>query len=535
MKVFIVESPGKVKKIQSYLGQGWKVVASCGHVRQLSKRGEGKLGFSFRESRNGKKDIKCDYEEDKEKLSSIRKVLTKASEVYIATDGDREGETIGWHIVDALKIEKYRRAIYREITEKAIRESVAQAGELNLHLVNAGRCRDCLDKLIGYRLSPRVWDLGAKSVGRVQTPTLHFLCERELEIQNFKSHPYWVLEAIYRNGIKAVLERKEGPFLKEEEALKVRDLAQRLVHRVKEVKTERTKKNPPAALTTSTLQQAAGARLSFPPEKTMKIAQRLYEKGYITYMRTDSTMLSQEFIEQAKEYCRQQGIQEATPESYKGRKSKNAQEAHEAIRPTKLGNVPEEAEERALYLLIEQRTLASLCRPAVIERTLVLIDSEGLRWVARGQRVLEKGYTIFWNDIDADKQLPKVEEGERLNLEKIEVRKEKTQPPKRYTEATVVERMEKLGIGRPSTYAATVAILKERGYIEVREKGMVYVTPLGLKVDAYMSRLFPKLVSPEFTKEMEEELDEIATGNKDWADYLWSIKDELEKLELKET
>lgn len=521
MKLFIVESPGKVKKIQSYLGSTWKVLACCGHVRRLSKSGKDKLGFELSGST-----VRCEYETLEDKLKGIRGWLKKASEVYIGTDGDREGETIGWHLVEALKLRRYKRVVYREITQRAILESVQKAGTLNLGLVNAGRCRDCLDKLIGYRLSPAVWELGAKSVGRVQTPTLHFLSKREREIQAFQSRPYWVLSAVYGNGLVA---KREETFASEALAEAAKASAARARHEVKRVIRQEERKSPPLAFTTSTLQQAAGERLKWSPAKTMQVAQQLYEGGYITYMRTDSTVLSETFLSAAQAYLQQRGVTGLRP--YQGRQNKRSQEAHEAIRPTGFDQVPPSREEQLLYGLIEQRTWACLCSPARVERTEVrIVSSDGGTWVARGQRVLEPGYTVFWNNLAADTLLPAVVEGEELVVKELRVKKEKTQPPPRYTEAKTVEKMEKLGIGRPSTYASTVATLKERGYIEVDGQGHIHVTPLGLTVDEYMTRLCSKLVEPTFTEEMESELDQIASGAKAWEPYLHQVNAEINRL-----
>lgn len=545
-KLFIVESPGKIKKIKSILGKGWIVKASLGHIRKLSNKGDYQLGFQVSSDK-----VICEYipisEQSEEIIRSLRKLSRSVKEVYIASDPDREGETIAWHLVEELGLRNYRRVVYQEITASAIQKALSQSRRLDENLVAAGRCRDCLDKLIGYRFSQKVWEIGAKSVGRVQSATLHFLCEREKAIREFVSVPYWVLWSHYENGVKAryigthlgsadPVETEEGEsdqrgiFYKESDAIAVRDAALGLSHQVKSIEKKKTVKNPPLAFTTSTLQQAASQHLKYSPEKTMMIAQKLYEAGHITYMRTDSTELSQEFRSSLLSYLSQNHPDIVAEREYKAKNRSDAQGAHEAIRPTHLNPHPDiDPEWIPLYELIWNRTLATHCCPAEIEKQKIIIQSGSFYWEIRGQRVLRQGYGQFWNDLPNDNILPSFEEGMNLPLKTIEVKSAKTQPPPRYTEAKTIQQMEKLGIGRPSTYATTVKTLKEREYISLKNQ-QIFVTDLGMKVDEYMIRLFPEIVNPKFTASMEEALDLISSGKKDWEKYIFELNNYVDSL-----
>ncbi|MEL7085766.1 MAG: type I DNA topoisomerase [Cyanobacteria bacterium J06597_1] len=550
-KLFIVESPGKVKKIQGYLGSDWLVKASVGHIRQLAKTGDSSLGFEM-----GQHSIRCDYvpqsDRAKQTIAGLKKAAKNCSEVYLATDRDREGETIAWHLKDALGLKRPKRVVYGEISRKAILEAVRSAGTLNNDLVAAGRCRDCLDKLVGYKGSPIVWDIGAKSVGRVQSATLHILCQREREILAFQPRDYWNVWASYREGFQAFYtqdidrtaqqerddsedssdsDKNEKPqkestrVFGEAKAKQLVALAHSKPHKVVSVDSKTVLKSPPAPFTTSTLQQGAGSKLKLSPERTMSIAQKLYEKGLITYMRTDSVELSSDYRTTARKWLQEKDPDNLPSRQRKYRQKKGAQEAHEAIRPVDMTRPSQglrtelSSEEFDLYVLIWKRALASQCKPARVGKTKVTIQVGKTLWMAKGQVVEFYGYAKYWNNLSENEILPAIGKGDRLDLEKAGSTKKKTQPPPRYSEPKIVQVMEKVGIGRPSTYASTVKTLKEREYVTVIKKTL-QPTELGLKLDSFLMEGLPELIDAKFTARMETDLDAIAHGQKEWQRYL---------------
>jgi DNA topoisomerase-1 len=554
-KLLICESPGKIKKLKSILGTDWNVKATMGHVVELANDGENSLGFTLDPQQNR---IDCHYiprgTRGKQVIKELREAVKQASEIYIATDPDREGETIGWHIVQQLRLKSPRRVTYSEITEKAVRNAIEHPRSLNMNLVAAGRCRDTLDKLVGFKGSPLLWKLnnGAKSMGRVQSATLHILCQREREIQAFVPQDYWSVYVDYIEGFRAYYAgTKVSPDANKEtgadssddatdpkdnlvESVRVLSQAQAdsLVaqaksnpHHVVQVDATTTTRKPPPPFTTSSLQQAAGSRLKFGSERTMKIAQTLYESGYITYMRTDSVALSQDYCLDARQWLKQHDPQNV-PESVATQKSSSsAQEAHEAIRPTHVDNTPDSLraklgeDEAKLYSLIWSRAIASQCKNAQLQKTRIITQSGTAFWQARGQVVAEPGYTRYWNDLSKDSQLPTVRQQQRLTFKDAASEKKQTQPPPRYTEPKLVQVMEKKGIGRPSTYAPTVKVLREREYASLL-KGCLQPTKLGMEVDDFLGKTLPKMIEPEFTAQMEAQLDAIASGKQNWEKYL---------------
>ncbi|MEC4813137.1 MAG: type I DNA topoisomerase [Scytonema sp. PMC 1069.18] len=552
-RLLVVESPGKVKKLSQILGSEWIVRASCGHIRELSDEGEDSLGFIMDGSR-----VQCRYvprdQKARETIQQLKNAVNQVKEVVLATDPDREGETIAWHLKEALGLKEPKRVVYTEITDSAVRAAIANPRKLDFNLVGAGLCRDCLDKLVGYKGSPLVWALknGAKSVGRVQSATLHLICHREREIQTFVPQDYWSVWVDYAEGFRAfykgsVNSPPEAPkqekeahddtagntteapestrVLSEAEANRLVEEAKRHPHQIIQYEGKIVNRQPPPPFITSTLQQAAGSRLKFAPEKTMQVAQRLYEAGLITYMRTDSVMLSPEFCDSARKWLEQNDPQNVPQRTTRHRSNKTAQEAHEAIRQTdvfrpsaelRLELTPDEFD---LYVLIWKRAIASQCRAAQLRQTLVITQSGEILWQARGQVIEFLGYARYWSNISKDKVLPNLQQGQMLTLSDAGHEKKQTQPPPRYSEPKLVQLMERKGIGRPSTYSPTIATLKKRGYVQPA-KDSLQPTALGLEVDAFLMKALPDLLETEFTAKMEDALDAIASGKQPWQQYL---------------
>lgn len=549
VNLLLIESPGKSRKLSQILGSGWIVKASLGHIRELADDGEDALGFDLLDNR-----VECRYTprgaRSKQVLAELRQAVKQADTVYIATDPDREGETIGWHLQQELRLKNPRRVVYSEITPQAVRAAIAQPRSLDQSLIAAGRARDCLDKLVGYKGSKHVvWKLniGAKSMGRVQSATLHLLCVREREIQVFKPQDYWSVWVEYQEGFRAFYRARlnpdskspgepddaaEGGEKQESDRVTTQAEADRLVaiaranpHQVITVEGKIAHQSPPPPFITSTLQQAAGAKLKFSPDRTMKVAQALYEAGYITYMRTDSVMLAEPFCTAVRHYLEQHDPTNVPRKTTRHRSVKGSQEAHEAIRPTDVTRLPDSlkpqvgSDEARLYELIWNRAIASQCCPARLRKTRVVTRSGEAHWEARGQVVEFPGYTRYWNNLSGDVQLPALHQGQALQLQQAGADQKQTQPPPRYTEPKLVQLMERRGIGRPSTYAPTIKTLKDRGYVQV-EKGKLQPTPLGMDLDRALGTLLPDLIQPEFTAQMEADLDLIAQGQQDWQAYL---------------
>ncbi|MGB6013140.1 MAG: type I DNA topoisomerase, partial [Nodosilinea sp.] len=467
--------------------------------------------------------------------------------VYIATDPDREGETIGWHLQQALNLRNPQRVVYSEITPQAVRAAIARPRTLNQDLVAAGRARDCLDKLVGYTGSRHiVWPLnnGAKSMGRVQSAALHLLCVRERDIQAFTPQDYWSVWVTYGEGFKAFYRSSPKPQRKttknaedktsekESERVTAQERADALVaiaqthpHQVLHIEGKQTTQSPPAPFVTSTLQQSAGSKLHLSPEQTMKVAQSLYEKGHITYMRTDSVMLSESFCESVRQYLQQHDSTNLPQKTTRHRAVKGSQEAHEAIRPTEVNHLPQQLQRELssdaarLYELIWNRAVASQCAPARLRKTRIVTQSGEAYWEARGQVLEFAGYTRYWNNLSADSVLPALTQGQALQLKQAQADQKQTQPPPRYSEPNLVKLMEQKGIGRPSTYAPTIKTLRQREYLGLLQ-GKLQPTALGLELDGALEKLLPDLIQPEFTAQMEAALDAIATGEQEWQSYL---------------
>jgi DNA topoisomerase-1 len=549
--LLLIESPGKIAKLKQILGDGWIVKASMGHVRELADEGEDALGFEFTETT-----VQCRYvprdAKAKKVLADLRQAVKQSDRVLIGCDEDREGEVISWHLAQELRLKNPQRVVYHEITPQAVRQAIAHPRPLDADLIAAGRARDCLDKLVGYKGSKYVvWKLniGAKSMGRVQSATLHLLCQREREIQVFQPHDFWSVWVEYAEGFRAFYRVKlnaaaqaggvetaddtgestaapeSDQVLSQAEADRLIAIAQAHPHQVVSVEGKIAHQSPPPPFTTSTLQQAAGAKLRFSPDKTMQVAQSLYEKGLITYMRTDSVSLSPEFCAAVRQWLEARDPDNIPKRATQHRSRKGAQEAHEAIRPTDVHRPSAQlrtelsADDFDLYVLIWKRSVASQCNPARLRKTRVITQSGPLYWEARGQVVEFPGYTRYWQNLQADAQLPLLTPEQALTLERSQADKKQTQPPPRYSEPKLVQLMERKGIGRPSTYAPTIKTLKQRGYVHLHQ-GKLQPTELGLSLDAALEKLLTKLVDPVFTAEMEQALDRIAQGEIGWEEWL---------------
>lgn len=521
-----------------------------GHVRELANDGMDSLGFDLEGG-----SVCCRFlprgTRGKETIAQLKSAVRQVKTVVLATDDDREGETIAWHLQQALNLKQPQRVVYSEITSAAVKRAIAHPKTINQDLVDAGLCRTVLDKLVGYKGSPLLWKLqnGAKSMGRVQSATLHILCERERQIEAFVPQNYWNVLVDYAEGFRAfyrgteVNVELESPqpddattandrampeserVLSQAEAERLVQQAQAFPHRVVSIDGKLVNRTPPPPFVTSTLQQAAGSRLKFSPEKTMQVAQSLYEAGHITYMRTDSIELSPEYTDSARHWLVDHDPQNVPQRTTHHHKVKGSQEAHEAIRPTDVNRASAQlklelsSDAFALYVLIWKRAMASQCQSARVRQTRVLTQSGSVFWQAKGQVIEFAGYSKYWNNLSADVELPTLKPAQSLILLQAAHEQKQTQPPPRYSEPKLVQVMERQGIGRPSTYAPTIHTLKDRHYVEVT-KDALQPTALGLEVDRFLEDALPDLLQSEFTAQMERSLDDIADGKQDWQQYL---------------
>ncbi|MCA9388635.1 type I DNA topoisomerase [Candidatus Berkelbacteria bacterium] len=548
----IVESPAKGKTIERYLGKDYQVLASYGHVRDLPKS---KMGV---ETDDGS--FTPDYlvpAKAKKTVSALKKAAAAADDIFLATDYDREGEAIAWHVLESLKLAKgksVRRITFHEITKKALEEAVKKPRDLDYDLINAQQARRILDRLVGYTLSPFLWKKVMKglSAGRVQSVAVRLIVDRENEIKAFKPEEYWSLDGKFLRGsddfLASLVEFKGQKIEKmtvktETEAKKIETSLKDLEYRVDSIEKKERQKRPSPPFTTSTLQQQAAHRLHFSAKQTMKLAQDLYEDGHITYMRTDSVNLADEALKAArslveKEYG--QGYLPDKPNYYKT-KSKGAQEAHEAIRPTHVESLPEKLNLKSekhtkLYRLIWQRMVASQMSPARLKAETVLVKSakgEGV-FKATGNVVDFEGFLKVWPTAREDKILPALKQGEQVNLDDLVGEQHFTEPPPRYSEASLVKALEEHGIGRPSTYAPTLSTIQDRGYVELIERRF-HPTETGQNVNGILVKHFPEIVDLDFTAEMEEGLDKVAEGKEDWTKLLGDFYKPFHKLVEKKT
>ena len=541
----IVESPTKAKTIARFLGPEFLVRASMGHIRDLPKS---KIGVDT------ESDFMPTYliPQDKKKIvKDLQEKLKKSEEVWIATDEDREGEAIGWHLTHALKLDtkEVKRIVFHEITKKAIEKAIAEPRTIDIKLVDAQQARRVLDRLVGYELSPLLWKKirYGLSAGRVQSVAVRLIVEREREIQSFKPEESWSVTAHLlkeKKDFEALLIKiagKKSKLTKELEAKQVETALKDAEYKVVKVEKKEAKRNPAAPFTTSTLQQEASRKLGFSVRKTMVVAQQLYEgiqlgenqqTGLITYMRTDSVNLSPEALSNirkivTKEYGPEYALEK--PRFYK--KKKGAQEAHEAVRPTHFDLPPKEIkqylskDQLRLYDLIWKRTIACQMKEAIFDRVVAeIVAKEDYLFQAKGQTIKFPGFIKAYTegkdspeeeDNDKETALPELKEGEVLDLKTLELKQHFTKPPARYTEAMLVKKLESEGIGRPSTYAPTITTIQKRGYVELEEKRLK-PTDTGIVVNDVLVEHFPKIVDYKFTAGMEEDLDKIAEGEKEW-------------------
>ena len=558
MDVVVVESPNKVKSINKYLGKNYKVLASFGHVRDLpAKDGSVKPDDDFAMS------WAVDTASAK-RLSELAKAVKEADGLILATDPDREGEAIAWHVLEVLKQKKVlkdkpiKRVAFNSITKQAVLDAIANPREIDPPLVDAYLARRALDYLVGFTLSPVLWRKlpGARSAGRVQSVALRFVCDREAEIERFVREEYWQIAAILgtpRNeNFEALLTAFDGTKLQKLDissqamADDIKTMLEGASFRALSVEAKPTKRNPGPPFTTSTLQQAASSRLSFSAQRTMQVAQRLYEgmdiggetTGLITYMRTDGVQMAPEAIAAARDAIVKEFGAKYLPEKprHYTTKAKNAQEAHEAIRPTDFNRTPAEmrkfldADQARLYEMIWKRAIASQMQPAEIERTTVEIEAKngaktaGLRAVGSVTRF--DGFIAAYTDQkdedsedEENRRLPEIRPEETLKREQISATQHSTEPPPRYSEASFIKKMEELGIGRPSTYVATLKTLEDRDYIKIENRKLMPQSK-GRLVTAFMEGFFEHYVEYDFTASLEEKLDEISDGKLSWKDVL---------------
>lgn len=545
-KLVIVESPHKSKTIEKYLGKDFKVVSSVGHIRDLST--SGKYGFGVDIDNNFKPDYKII--KGKAKLvKELKKDIKDADFVYLATDPDREGEAISWHLYDTLglKEENYNRIVFNEITKKAVLDSFNKARKIDDNLVKSQETRRILDRIIGFRLSKLMQSkTGGKSAGRVQSVALKLIVDREREIEAFIPEEYFEIEAKF-NDFDAKLDtynHKKIEIKKESEAKEILSKLSNAFKIESIDKKEKAKKSK-FPFTTSTLEQEASTKLGFTSKKTMMIAQKLYEginlkdgaEGLISYMRTDSVRLSDEFIKDTYGYIKDTYGSEYVGYVKKSNKTENVQDAHEAIRPTNINNNPEKIkeyltnDEYKLYSLIYYRALASLMKDAKVEATTVILDNNNYQFKVNGQILIFDGYLKVYSKYEdsEDKVLPDFSnyKSNVLVANTIEYTSHTTKPPARYTESKLIKEMEELGIGRPSTYAKTIDTIEERGYVKVIDKKFI-PTEVGIETTDKLQEFFKDIINVEYTKNMEDDLDKIAEGNMEWNKLLSIFYQEFE-------
>jgi len=561
MNVVVVESPAKAKTINKYLGSGYKVLASFGHVRDLPAK-DGSV--------RPDDDFEMVWEVDgasAKRMKDIADAVKDSDGLFLATDPDREGEAISWHVLDLLKKKKVlngkpvKRVVFNAITKKAVLDAMAQPRDIDEALVDAYLARRALDYLVGFNLSPVLWRKlpGARSAGRVQSVALRLVCDRETEIERFVAEEYWQISALLKtprgDEFEARLVSADGKRIQKnsikngESAHRIKDLLEGARYVVESVEAKPVKRNPGPPFTTSTLQQAASSQLGFSASRTMQIAQRLYEGidiggetvGLITYMRTDGVQMAPEAIDAARHAIGDQFGPRYLPEKarFYSTKAKNAQEAHEAIRPTDFNRIPAkvrshlDSDQLRLYELIWKRGIASQMASAEIERTTaeILADRDGEKAGLRavGSVVRFDGFLAAYTDQrdenesgeddDESGRLPEINAREMLEKRKVNASQHFTEPPPRYSEASLIKKMEELGIGRPSTYAATLATLRDRDYVTIDKRKLIPQAK-GRLVTAFLESFFTKYVEYDFTADLEEKLDQVSAGELNWKDVL---------------
>lgn len=534
MNLIIVESPTKAKTIAKFLSRDYKVESSFGHIRDLPKS---ELGVDLENNFKPKYVIPL---KSKKRVTELKKLAQMSQSVILASDEDREGEAIAWHLLESLGLseEKYKRIAFHEITKEAILSALENPRDIDQKMVDAQQARRVLDRLVGYKLSPFLWKKVAKglSAGRVQSVAVRLIVEKEREIKAFVPQEYWDIEATLlkdKDEFKAHLLKVNNKtlnklhFKTEEQTQEALAAIEKGSWIVSKVEGKETVKNPLPPFTTSTLQQAANRRLGYSAKQTMSVAQKLYEMGFITYMRTDSLNLSEKFKNETVQYITEQLGEKYIAKSGRAfkNKSKNAQEAHEAIRPTLAFNTPEKIENKLdkiqakLYQLIWQRTVASQMAGAILDTIAVDIlagEKQEYLFKANGQTVKFKGYLEVYPEKVSENELPLLEIKEELESKKLEKSQHFTQAPARYSDASLVKELEKYGIGRPSTYAPTISTIIERNYVNRDDKKKLFPTDIAYVVIDLLVEHFPQIVDYKFTAEMENDLDSIALGKKQW-------------------
>lgn len=565
----IVESPAKAKTIQKFLGANYEVLASNGHVRDLPKSQLGvdiEHGFAPKYiTIRGKGDL----------VSQLKKEAKKVDHVYLATDPDREGEAISWHLAYVLGLPEKatQRITFNEITKEAVKKSLKQARQIDQNLVDAQQARRVLDRIVGYEISPVLWKKLRKglSAGRVQSAALKLLCDRENEIQDFVQEEFWSIEARFvkkkaKGVLSARLNRVNGEKIRigneQESADWIEKIRQAGDFLVKDIKNGKRSRKAPLPFTTSTLQQEASKRLNFTPQKTMQIAQQLYEGvtvngntvGLITYLRTDSTRIAQEAHEAALEMIARQYGPQYVGQVRTENGGRRIQDAHEAIRPTYVSYAPVQIQESLtkdqfrLYKLIYERFIASRMAPAQYDTIQTILEKDGFEFISSGSKLSFAGFLQVYKEVEEEQEqyetIDGLKPGDMVQLKKIEGQQHFTQPPARYTEAALVKALEENGVGRPSTYAPTISTLIARTYV-AKEKKMLYVTELGMLVNQMLSQYFAEIVDIQFTASMESQLDEVEEGKVQWQEILAGFykgfeplvekaSKELEKVQIQE-
>ena len=547
--LIIVESPNKVRHIQEFVGSQYRVMASVGHIRQINDSGKYKIGVDYDDN------FKTDYIVDPKKkdvVKELKSAVKDAEIVYLASDDDSEGEAIAWHLKDTLKIpaSKLKRAIFKEITKKSVLEGLANASTINENKASAALARAKLDKIMGYRMSPIVLSkMGGKSAGRVQSVALKIVCEREKEIKAFVPEEYYELFLHFEKDGKEYKAQLKGTTKKKFNSVKTKDQADQIKssclpgeYYVDSITNKDRKVQPKLPFITSSLQQECSNKFGYAPKKTMQYAQSLFEKGLITYLRTDSTRMSDEFISAAKEFI----ISNYGKEMYSGvRENKkkptgNVQDAHEAIRCVDVNNTPEvvkqmgelNLQELKVYKLIYSRCVASLMTDAIITDTTISIKNFDYLFGITGHKTKYAGYLSVYDDSDEEKEsIPKMTDTEKVNDKKLEVVKKSTNPPSRYSEASLIHKLEELKIGRPSTYASMASVITDtkRGYTTVEGKTIV-PTEKGMRVNDFIEKFFDGVINYTYTANLEEKLDSVSNGEYSELKLLTDFYSELKPL-----
>lgn len=543
-KLVIVESPSKSKTIEKYLGKDYKVVSSLGHIRDLTTTG--KFGFGVDIENHFKPDYKI-IKGKKKLVTELKKDVKNSDFVYLATDPDREGEAISWHLYDTLglKDDDYDRIVFNEITKDVILKSFKSARKIDEDLVKSQETRRILDRIIGFRLSKLMQSkTEGKSAGRVQSVALKLIVDREREIQAFNIEKYYEIDALFKD-FSAKLESYGSDKIEIKSVAEAENILNNLkedflVESVSKKEKEKKSKFP---YTTSTMQQDASNKLNFTSKKTMMLAQKLYEGitlenetvGLITYMRTDSVRMSDEFVKNTYGYIKSHYGEDYVGYVKKAKKTENVQDAHEAIRPTSINREPDTVkkylseDEYKLYRMIYYRALASLMKQAKVEATTIVLDNNNYKFKASGQILIFDGYLKVYSDYEdnKDKILPVLKEKDSILAIEVNYSEHETKPPARYTESKLIKEMEELGIGRPSTYAKTIDTLKDRAYVIVSDKKFI-PTEIGIDITDRLQQFFKDIINVEYTKEMEDDLDKIASGNLVWYNLLDRFYKEFE-------